>query len=197
MCEADLVCRRLAPAWKLVTIVLNHALSFDCCVVPPEALASYAEELYEIVDALMFAGQDRLEHVFHQKNAFAQARWRFRRHTEVTDGLPAQYLAGVSSVAKSTWSQAIKTLGLVEAARDAQDKWRRMGLTMDERARPRWTDAPAKELDVARVGARPLRKRQTSWNQPLAEAAKRCEPLKSHTACLTQMGGDETRCGSP
>ena len=34
MCEADLECRRLAPAWKLVTIVLNNALSFDCCVVP-------------------------------------------------------------------------------------------------------------------------------------------------------------------
>ena len=28
MCEADLECRRLAPTWKLVTIVLNSALSF-------------------------------------------------------------------------------------------------------------------------------------------------------------------------
>ena len=39
LCEADVACRRLAPAWKLVTIVLNNALSFDCCVVPPEAMA--------------------------------------------------------------------------------------------------------------------------------------------------------------
>ena len=64
MCEADLECRRLAPAWKLDTIVLNNALSFDCCVVPPKALASYAQELDEIVDALlpMFVGQDRREH---------------------------------------------------------------------------------------------------------------------------------------
>ena len=63
MCEADLECRRLAPAWKLVTIVLNNALSFDCCVVPLEALASYAPELDEIVEALfpLFVGQDRLE----------------------------------------------------------------------------------------------------------------------------------------
>ena len=53
MYEADLECRRLAPAWKLVTIVLNNALSFDSCVVPPEALASYAQELDEIVDALL------------------------------------------------------------------------------------------------------------------------------------------------
>ena len=63
MCEADLECRRLAPAWKLVIIVLNNALSFDCCVVPPKALASYALELDEIVEALfpLFVGQDRLE----------------------------------------------------------------------------------------------------------------------------------------
>ena len=39
------------------------ALSFDCCVVPPEELVSYAQELDEIVDALlpMFVGQDRLD----------------------------------------------------------------------------------------------------------------------------------------
>ena len=62
MCVADLECRRLAPAWKLVIIVLNNALFFDCCVVPPEALASYAQELDEIVEALffLFVGQDRL-----------------------------------------------------------------------------------------------------------------------------------------
>ena len=52
MCEADLECRRLAPAWKPVITVLNNAFSFDCCVVPPEALASYAQELDEIVEAL-------------------------------------------------------------------------------------------------------------------------------------------------
>ena len=38
MCDADLECRRLAPAWKLVTTVSNNALFLDCCVVPPGAL---------------------------------------------------------------------------------------------------------------------------------------------------------------
>ena len=50
---------------------------------------------------------------------------------------------------------------------------------------------PGRELDVARVGATPLRKRETSWKQPLAEVATRCEPLKSFAARLTQKGGDE------
>ena len=62
---------------------------------------------------------------------------------------------------------------------------------MDERAMPRGTDATGRELDVARVGAGQLRKGQTRWKQPLAEAAIRCEPLKSLAARLTQMGGDE------
>ena len=92
MCEADLKCRRLAPAWKLVTSVLNNAMSCDCCVVPPEALVSRTQELDDIVDALMpmFVGQDRLEHVSIKKNAFSQECWRIRRHTDahpVTDGL--------------------------------------------------------------------------------------------------------------
>ena len=103
----------------------------------------------------------------------------------------AQYLAVAPSVAKSTRLQAKKSLGLVEAARDAQEQLRRMGLTMDESAMPRGTDAWVWELDVARVGTGPLRKRQTRWKQPLAEAAIRCEPLKSLAARLTQMGGDE------
>ena len=88
-------------------------------------------------------------------------------------------------MAQSTGLQAIKAVGLVEAARDAQEKLRRMGLAMDDRA------MPGRELDVARVGARSLRKRQTSWKQPLTEAAIRCEPFKSLAARLAQMGGDE------
>ena len=78
MCEADLECRRLALAWKLVSIVLNNALSFDFCVVPPEALTSHARELDKIVGAFlpMFVGQDRLEHTSIRSSALAQERSR-------------------------------------------------------------------------------------------------------------------------
>ena len=195
MCEADLECRRLAPAWKLVTIVLNNALSFDCCVVPPEALASYAQKLYEIVDALlaMFVGQDRLEHMLPSKECACP---------RMLEDLPllllrslmafsAQYLAIASSVAKSTGLRAMETLALVAAARGAQGKLGHVGPSMDERAMPREVDSPSRELEVSRVGTRPLRMRQTSWKQQLAEAATRCEPLRSSAARLIQMGGDE------
>ena len=137
MSEADLECRRLAPAWKLVTIVLNNALSFDCCVVPPEALASYAQELDEIVDALlpMFVGQDRLEHVSTKRMRFPGTLEDLTSHQTLLRSrmaFLAWCLAVALSVAKSTGLQATKTLGLVEAARDAQDKLKRRGLTRDE-----------------------------------------------------------------
>ena len=86
-------------------IVLNNAFSFDCCVVPPEALASHAQELDEIVEALfpLFVGQERLEpHTFK--------RMRLPRNAGGVDATPvlqrspmaflAQYVAIAPSVAE-------------------------------------------------------------------------------------------------
>ena len=63
MCETDLSCRELAHAWKLLSIVLNSALSYGCCVVPPEAFASHARRLDETVDTVLplFTGTDALD----------------------------------------------------------------------------------------------------------------------------------------
>ena len=95
MCEADLECRRLAPAWKLVTIVF--VLSFDCCVVPPEALASYAQELDEIVHALfpLFVEQDRLE-------SHAIKRMRLPRNARGFDVTP-MHLRSPMAFLENTW----------------------------------------------------------------------------------------------
>ena len=46
-------CRRPAPAWQPLSIVLNIALSFDFCGVPLEAFASQARRLDELVDSLL------------------------------------------------------------------------------------------------------------------------------------------------
>ena len=53
---------------------------------------------------------------------------------------------------------------------------------MDERGMPREGDSPNREMDVARVGDKALRKRQASWKQPLAEAATKSGPLANCTA---------------
>ena len=55
-------------------------------------------------------------------------------------------------------------------------------LSIDQRGMPREGDPPNREMDVARVGDKALRKRQTSWRQPLAEAATKSEPLANCAA---------------
>ena len=167
MCEADLACRRLAPAWKLVTIVLNNALSFDSCVVPPEAIASYAQEIDELVDALLplFAGQHRFEPV-------SIKRMRLPRKFGGFDVTPmylrspmaflAQILAIAPSVARTTGVQPMEMLGLIEAARNAQDRPRHLGLSIDENAMPRERGSPSQELNVTQLGSSTMRNRQVS-----------------------------------
>ena len=125
MCAADLDCRRLAPAWKLVAIVSNNALSFDCCVVPPEALASYARELDEIADAPCLWDKTDL-------GRFPSKECVWPGTVEDFDVTPtlfrspmaflAQYLAIDTSVAKSAGLRATVTLRLDESARSAQEK---------------------------------------------------------------------------
>ena len=83
------------------------------------------------------------------------------------------------------------TLGIVEAAKNAQDRLRNLGLSLDEEAMPREESSPGQELEITQVGNRPLRKRQAIWKQPLAEATTRREPPREVAARLSQLGGEE------
>ena len=195
MSEADMECRRPALAWKLVPIVLNSALSFDCCVVPPEAMASYAKELdNDIVEALfpLFVGQDRLE-------PLTVKRMRLPRNAGGFDATPvllrspmaflAQYLAILlpawpKQPECEQWKHWDRRGGL-----DAHRRLRLMGLSLDERGMPREGDSPNREVDVARVGDKVLRKRQASWKQQ--KAATKTGSLADFAARLQQLGGDE------
>ena len=59
---------------------------------------------------------------------------------------------------------AMETLGIIEAAKQAPQRLRSVGLSRDKRVIARTADATSKELDVACAGA-PLRRRQASWKQ--------------------------------
>ena len=105
----------------------------------------------------------------------------------------AQYLAIAPSVAKAAGVRAMETLGIVGAAKDAQRKLRLVGLSIDEKGMPREGDLANREIDVARVGDKALRKRQASWKQPLAEAATKTGTLADCAARLHQLGGRRAR----
>ena len=76
----------------------------------------------------------------------------------------------------------METLEIVDAAKDAQRRLTLVGLSTDEKGMPREGDLPNREMDVARVGDKALRKRQASWKQPLADAATKSEPLVNFAA---------------
>ena len=97
-------------------------------------------------------------------------------HLRLPMAFLAQYLAIAPSVAKAAAVRAMETLRIVGAAKDAQRRLRLVGLSIDERGMPREGDPPNREMDVARVGDKALRKRQASWKQPLAEAAIKLFP---------------------
>ena len=95
---------------------------FDC-------LASYAQELDEIVEAVfpLSVGQDRLEH-------HTIKRMRLPSGFDVTPVLLrslmaflVQYLAIAPSVAEVAGMRTMETLGIVEAAKDAQGRLQMKG----------------------------------------------------------------------
>ena len=70
----------------------------------------------------------------------------------------------------------METLGIVEAARESQKRLRLVRLSIDERGMLREGDSLIREMGVAHVGDKALRKRQASWKRPLAEAATKTGP---------------------
>ena len=124
---------------------------FDCSVVPLEAVASYARVL-EIVVALfpLVAGQDQLESHTIKRMRLPRIVGRFEATPVLfRSAFLAQYLAIAPSVAKAAGLRAMETLGIFEAARDAQRRLRLVGLSMDGRGMPREGGFPNREMDIA------------------------------------------------
>ena len=196
LCTADIEGRRLAPAWKLVSIVLNNALSFDCSVIPPGALAPHALQLDELVESLLplFLGGVI-------PGAATLARLRLPRSFGGCDlpsaqqrsqtGFLAQFLAIAPHIRRHTPQGPcpLTALGLTGAAVGAQAGLRECGLRLDAHGLP--SPPNAAPLDPVQLGVAALRHRQRHWKNPLA-AAVQDSPLLAHVkGRLNHLGGDE------
>ena len=131
-------------------------------------LASYAQELDEIVEALfpLFVEQVRLE-------PHTIKRMRLSRIAGGFDVTPVLLRSPTAFLAQSfpVWQKQLECEQWnhwepSKQPRHAQRKLKLMGLFLDERGMPREGDSPNREMDVARVGDKALRKRQASWKQP-------------------------------
>ena len=100
----------------------------------------------------MFVGQNRLEHDTIKRMRLPRNAGGFDATSALLRSpmaFLAQYLAIAPSVANASGVRAMETPGLVEAARDAQERLRRMGLSIDERQMPREVGSPSQEMNVA------------------------------------------------
>ena len=69
ICNTQIDGRRFGPAWKLLAIVANNALSYDCCVLSPGLLRPFAVALDEcVLDATeTFIGTKGMEPITAQR----------------------------------------------------------------------------------------------------------------------------------
>ena len=86
-CELPTTC----PCLETAGLVLNNTPSFDCCGVPPESLASYAQHLDEVVGTLLplVTGTDALDEA-------TKARTRPPRTAGRLDIMPTTVSSGLS-----------------------------------------------------------------------------------------------------
>ena len=180
--DADIDGKRLSPAWKLMGIVLNNALAYDCSVLPPGALAPLATVVDDAVSELLpvFAGTS-LSAAHHQCARLpcdAGGLGLPTAHRRSLTAFLAQYLSIIPgicrdlcrdglSVAETT--AALHTSGLLPAAIAAERELQMAGLWLDTAGMPH-SSAPGSPLDLAAVGPHSLRHRQRVWKPVLGRA---------------------------
>ena len=199
--------RCLAPAWKILAIVCNNALAYDCCVSSPGALAPYAQSLDRKVADLvpLFTGDLAVR-------AETLERCRLPRVAGGCD-LPSttqrartaflsQYLAIAPNVCRDLVrdgltpieaTAAIRAAGFISAAQTCLTELNHEGLHLDAYGIP--SERPAAQpLDIAAVaspGQPTLRHRQRLWRIPLAKATIARMRDTTLQKDLMDLGGDE------
>ena len=172
--DADLPGRKLGPAWKLISQVLNKALSYDVCVSPPGRLRPHTDELDALVSGLArrCADPGRTDSEHEWQRALASLRLP-RRHggldlPSASAIAPFAYLSTIVAVVPGAVSAlagrhgspaaAERTLsklasaGLLAEADSAQRAMVDQGVVVDAWGMParRDTESPT-QLDVYQV----------------------------------------------
>ena len=205
LCIAPIPCRRLGPAWKLVAIVANNALSFDCCVLPPSILAPHARSIDKAIDDLLplFCGTSHITDICRHRIRLPRTSGGCDLPTVIQrspGSFLAQYLAVIPGVTRDLLKDhrlglqdvrhALAGCGLLPAAQEAQRTLFSHGLRLDAYGLP-CMDINIAPLDLDSLGDRALRHRQKSWKPILAQfAIDQITDLIVRNR-LDDLGGDE------
>ena len=173
--------RRLAPCWKLVEGVLNHALAYDACVLEPSTTVPHADALDNAVAKLLpnFVGApvpSELEEQMRLPRASGGCGLPSaadRCHTSFL----AHLLALLPEITKDLMhdgmleeqiQKAFMETGLLPAGDAAIVHLRNQGVFIDTYGMAHRTP-PQRPLDLRNLGTTPLRHRQRGWRTLLAE----------------------------
>ena len=148
LCGAHVDGRRLSPAWKLLAVVANNALSFDCCVLPPGLLRPHAIALDSGVAAALpqFTGGTSTAPETEQRIRLPRTAGGCDLPTASQRSYTSflsQYLAVIPGVIRDLTEKghmprpavdaALQASGLLPAALEAQEALQHCGLELDPR----------------------------------------------------------------
>ena len=200
-------CRRLAPAWKLLAIVCNNALSYDCCVSSPGALAPHAQSLDRTVAGILpvFLGDQEVQTLTVERCRLPRAAGGCdlpsAAHRSQTSFL-SQYLAIVPNICRDLARDglslgdaraALHKAGLLPAAQDCVAALEQRGVHLDTEGLPSlMPSGQPVDIEAMTTAHQPtLRHRQRLWRMPLAQASISKINDSAIRKDLLDLGGEE------
>ena len=218
--DADMDGKKLGPAWKLITLVLNRTLSYDLCVSPPGDVLPHAVELDGMVAALARKCADRNGSCANEIWTQALDRARQPRQNggldlhSVADLAPYAFLSTVVSVLPDAAAKLcapdgqrmsteraygkLEETGIIAHAEAALQRIQADGVIIDSWAMPRSVEMGQQHssLDFRTLITAGINMchRRRSWLQARAEAAEARLP-PSEKAHRWTHGGDEGGLG--
>ena len=194
LCSAPIAAKRRHPAWKLLSGVVNHSLTYDASVNPPGAVTPLGRHLDDTVEATACAilGVQDLSRA-------AVSQLRLGRQAggcdliSMTDRCYTAYLAAALRIAPA-WATDTALQPLLPGVREAQHALWELGIALDQHAMPYETSRPPQILFDPDVHLqRFLPKRQRKWWEKLdnLRAAELAQRSADDATRLRSCGGVE------
>ena len=189
--KAPIECPRAAPVWKMLTAVVNNALSFDSCILVPALSRPLAERLDSIVA--------RLAKSVAQAELPQQAidQMRLPRNCggcgipSAADRCSTAFLATYLRCPPAEGDFAAwEAAGLVSQATEAASHIAGMGAHIDEWGMPH-AAKPANPLNLRCRRAQTMPQRQRGWWQTINDKRALALSEQPHGERIPQCAGEE------
>ena len=194
LCTAPIAAKRRHPAWKLLSGVANHSLTYDASVNPPGAIVPLGRRLDDTVEATARAVLG-----VRELGGDAITQMRFGRQAggcdlrSMADRCCTAYLAAALRIAPG-WESDTDLRPILPGVRASQHALRELGIALDQHAMPHLSTNPPQTLFDPAVHLQfILPKRQRAWWDKLdsLRAAVLAQRSPENAIRLRSCGGVE------